>query len=346
MPSDLYADAADAADEVLGTVFGIEKALDPLDPTDFLALSRRLARALAGVTREDEAHALRRALRTLDVDWANLSALQRDQVIAAARSAFASVPGRVLPSLDDVFSGDVDKLVQAARVQTKRRFRLAVGSRLGEFDRRASDFLRRSQGHFIRDEYGRRAEALSERARGIVADGLEAGLGREAIAEDLASKLTESAVARGRDYWNLIAGVFVGRARSYAQVSAYRDAGVERYVITAVLDEVTSNTCRFLDGKILTVGDAMDQFDRIEALDDPGGIKDEQPFVREGESGGTRFLFVQRGGQRTRLAHVVEAGVGTRDARGSYSHVHEDLAAAGIGPPPYHGHCRTVTVPA
>ncbi len=346
MPPDLLAAGADAADDLLHDVFGIEKALDPLDPTDFLALSRRLARALAGVTHEEEAHALRRALRVLDVDWADLSALQRDQVIAAAREAFEDVPARVLPQLDGVFGGEVDKLVQAARVQTKRRFGLQVGSRLGEFDRRASDFLRRSQGHFIRDEYSRRAKVLSARARDIVAEGLEAGLGRSDIARDLATKLGESAIARSRDYWNLVAGVFVGRARSYAQVSAYRDAGVERYVITAVLDEVTSNTCRFLDGKVLTVGGAIDQFDRVEALDDPDGIKDEQPFVREGESSGTRFLLVERGGRRTPLAHVVESGVGTSDVRGQYSHVHEDLAAAGIGPPPYHGHCRTTTVPA
>ncbi len=346
MPPDLLAAGADAADDLLHDVFGIEKALDPLDPTDFLALSRRLARALAGATHEEEAHALRRALRALDVDWANLSALQRDQVIAAARGAFENVPARVLPQLDDVFGGEVDKLVQAARVQTKRRFGLEGGSRLGEFDRRASDFLRRSQGHFIRDEYGRRAEALSARARDVVAEGLEAGLGRSDIARDLATKLGESAIARSRDYWNMVAGVFVGRARSYAQVSAYRDAGVERYVIQAVMDEVTSNGCRFLDGKVLTVGGAIEQFDRVERLADPEGIKDEQPFVREGESSGTRFLFVERGGRRTRLAHVVESGVGASDARGSYSHVHEDLAAAGIGPSPYHGHCRTTTVPA
>ncbi len=346
MSPDLFAAGADAADDLLHDVFGIEKALDPLDPTDFLALSHRLARALSGVTHEEEAHALRRALRALDVDWASLSALQRYQVVAAARAAVESAPARVLPQLDDVFGGEVDKLVQAARVQTKRRFGLEVGSRLGEFDQRASEFLRRSQGHFIRDEYGRRAEALSGRARDIVAEGLEAGLGRADLAQDLATKLGESAVSRSRDYWDLIAGVFVGRARSYAQVSAYRDAGIERYVITAVLDEATSIGCRFLDGKVLTVSGAIEQFDRVERLADPEGIKDEQPFVREGESGGTRFLFVERAGRRTRLAHVVESGVGTADARGQFSHVHEDLAAAGIGPPPYHGHCRTTTVPA
>ena len=346
MPPDLLAAGADAADDLLRVVFGLEKALDPLDPTDFLALSRRLAQSLAGVTHEEEGHALRRALRALDVDWANLWALQRDRVIATARAAFKNVPARVLPQLDEVFGGEVDKLVQAARVQTKRRFGLEVGSRLGEFDRRASDFLRRSQGHFIRDEYGRRAEAFSVRARDIVAEGLETGLGRSDIAHDLATRLGESAVSRSRDYWDLIASIFVGRARSYAQVFAYRDAGIERYVITAVLDEVTSNGCRFLDGKVLTVSGAIEQFDRVEALADPEGIKDEQPFVREGESGGTRFLFVERGGRRTRLAHVVESGVGTADARGQYSHVHADLAAAGIGPPPYHGHCRTTTVPA
>jgi hypothetical protein len=345
MPADLYRAGADAASDLLREVYQVEKALDPLNPVDFLEISRRLARSLQGATRDEEARALRRSLRTLDVDWANLGGAQRDQVFEAARGAFAHIPNRALPALDDVFGGEIDGLVASAREATDRAFGLGIGSRLGALDVRASAFLRKSQASFIRAEYGRRAEALSQRARDLVAEGLEAGLGRDDIADSLEEGLSMSAVARGRQYWQMTAGVFVSRARSYAQVSAYRDAGIDRYVVSAVLDETTSNVCRFLDGKPLSVGGAVAQLDRVEALDDPEDIRSEQPFVREGETDGERFLFVKRGEDRTLLARVVESGVGVADARGRYSDEHSDLEAAGIGPPPYHGHCRSTTVP-
>jgi hypothetical protein len=62
---------------------------------------------------------------------------------------------------------------------------------------------------------------------------------------------------------------------------------------------------------------------------------------------GKRHLLVDGDGDASVLAVVERSGVGVRDDRGGYSRAlsGRDLAPAGIGFPPFHGFCRTTTVP-
>ena len=141
----------------------------------------------------------------------------------------------------------------------------------------------------------------------------------------------------------VVAGAFVGEGRSFAE------AGIQRYVIEAVLDEQTAELCRYLDGKMFSVGDALAQFDRLDRLDDPEDAKREKPWVRErlNPETGRKELFVQRGEEQTRIAVVERSGVGSRDERGEFSRglANHELMDLGVSFPPYHGLCRTTTVP-
>jgi SPP1 gp7 family putative phage head morphogenesis protein len=180
-----------------------------------------------------------------------------------------------------------------------------------------------------------------------VARGLEHGLGRDEIAGDLAEAAELALVDRARSYWDVVAASFVGEARSMSQMSSYAEAGIDRYMLVAVLDEHTTDTCRFLDGKVLDIADAMRTFDRLEASDDPLAIKKERPWVRErvGDDG-RRVLAIDRGGESTVLAVVERSGVGARADRGTFAREVSAryLAPAGVGFPPFHGLCRTTTV--
>ena len=71
----------------------------------------------------------------------------------------------------------------------------------------------------------------------MVADGLEAGLGRQDIAQDLARAATSTLAGRGKPYWEVVAGSFIGQGRSFGNLSAFAEAGLDRYVFEAVLDE-------------------------------------------------------------------------------------------------------------
>ncbi|RME73708.1 MAG: head morphogenesis protein, partial [Planctomycetota bacterium] len=195
-------------------------------------------------------------------------------------------------------------------------------------------------------EYGRRHDAFGERARQIVAEGLEAGLGREDIARDLERAARDVIAGRGSFYWEVVAGSFVSRGRSFAQLSSYAEAGIDRYLIEAVLDERTTEICRFLHGKTFSVSAGLRTFDRVDA--EPDLVKELTPWVREAvdPDSGRKVLYIERGDDRTRVAEVTRSGLGTRDDRGEFARglSERDLANLGISFPPYHGLCRTTTV--
>lgn len=344
---DLYGAGADAAEEILRDVYRVEKALDPLDQSDFLSIVRRLSRALRGVARPAEDAALRRAIERLDVDWPNLAPQARDQVVRAARQALGTVDGQVLPQVEQIFEAEAERVVTGARRSTVRRFGLRIGADLTRTDERIAKFVRESQGNFVRDEYGRRREGFSLRAKDIVASGVERGLGRDDIVKDLTEAMAREAFDRSRDYWEVVSMVFTNRARTHPQLSAFEEAGVERYRFEAVLDEVTSEICRFMHGKVFTVGRATERFREVERARDPELIRDVQPFVQVGaDREGNQVLFYERGGRRRAVARVDEPAVGQRDEVGRYSRALSpgQLEAAGVAVPPLHGRCRSTIV--
>lgn len=141
--------------------------------------------------------------------------------------------------------------------------------------------------------------------------------------------------------------VFTNRARTYTQLGAFDEAGIERYRFDAILDEVTSEACRFLHGKVFTVERAIDRFRSVERARDPDVIRDAQPFVQVGtDREGNQVLFYERGDRRRAVAQVDEPAVGTRDEVGRYSRALSptQLEAAGVTVPPIHGRCRSTIV--
>jgi hypothetical protein len=81
-------------------------------------------------------------------------------------------------------------------------------------------------------------------------------------------------------------------------MSSYAEAGIRQYRIEPVLDEQTTNICRYLHGKTFSVADALRRFDRIEQLEDPEAIKQAMPWVREAQDRETRPHPALRGRRR------------------------------------------------
>jgi SPP1 gp7 family putative phage head morphogenesis protein len=337
-----------AADELLGRYLRIRvaKAMDLGTPHGFDQAVARLAGELRRHTAAADGAAVLAAISVLDVDWRRTTPAQRRELIAQAMAAAGRRTAVVPAQLEAVFGPAADAVVRAGRAGTRRDQHLAIRAELNAFDARVIQHLRTSQTHFVRDEYGRRHEAFSERARQIVADGLAAGLGRDDLAQDLKAAATGILAGRAAAYWDVVAGVFMARGRSYAQLSAYAEAGIARYRIVAVLDEVTTPTCRFLDGKTFAVSDGLDRFDQVEAA--PDQLPELTPWIREQRDPptGRRSLYVARGDARIPVAEIERSGVGTRDDRGEFSGAlgERALGDLGIGFPPYHALCRSTTV--
>lgn len=338
----------EAADEILERYLrvGIRKAFDLGSARGFDGAVGKLAALLGAKAAESDDAAVRAALGVLDVDWATTTASQRRTLISRALESAGRRTATVPRAVQAVFGDAATEVVQATRDAARRGQGLAIGADFNALDKRIVRHLTSSQANFVRDEYGRRNDAFGERARQIVADGLEAGLGREDIAADLERAAQDVLAGRSSFYWEVVAGSFVSRGRSFAQMSSYAEAGIDRYLIEAVLDERTTEICRFLHGKSFSVATGLRTFERVDA--EPDLIKDLTPWVREAidPQTGAKTLFVDRGDERVRVADVTRSAVGTRDDRGEFGRglSERDLANLGISFPPYHGLCRTTTV--
>jgi hypothetical protein len=338
-------DARETADVLLAYVLGapLAKALDLSTPAGFDRAVAALAGRLRGIAAADERRAVREAIGALDVDWPRTTAEQRRQLVAEAmRRAGRQI--RAIPARLDAPLGDAALVVvNATRTTARRHERLAIGVELNALDSRIVRHVTRSQALFVTDAYGRRLDELGNRVRRAVAAGLEAGRDRADIAAELAQLAESALTGRSRFYWEVVAGAFVGRARSFAQISSYAEAGLERYRVQAVLDEATTPVCRFLHRRVFTVRSALAGFDRVERLSDPSDVKRASPWVRQ--KGGT--LYIEHTSGRHELAQIVRSGVGTNDDVGEFrSHLDDDaLGELGIGPPPYHGLCRSTSLP-
>jgi len=322
------------------------RRLDPLKPRHFLLIVERVAKALRNVTQSSESEAVAGALNALDVDWANVSASKINEVIGAAQNQLSAVAQQVMPRVTEVFESRAGALVKDTKVSAIQRFSLDIGADLSATDERIAEFARDTSSLFVRDAYGLRAEEFSVRARGLVAEGLESGLGRDAIAASIESTVTEGALARGMNYWRNISSIFTSRARNNTQIAALEEAAVETYRWESVMDGATSSICRMLHGTEWSVSRAAEHMRSGFALDDPEDIVDHSPFVQEGSDDGQAVLYFNRKGERHVVADILDSGVGERDKVGTYKPrmTQEELLAAGVQFPPAHGNCRsTVT---
>lgn len=323
----------------------IAKALDPLDPGDFVTIAVRLSAALRSAVKGTEAIALREALDTLDVDWPNLSAPARNKVIAAASAEIGGLSETVPPLAEPILSRAAVSLVTRTRVSTVARY--AFGHQLRDeapIDRKTVENLPVNQSVYIKDQYGNRSDAMDAIARATVSSGLERGLGRDDISEELQGRLKKSGVFRTGNYWDLIATDFSNKARTSTQLNTFERAEIEQYMFDAIMDEATSDICRLLHGRTFSVQKAAARMQKAIALTDPEDVKRTMPWVQTGtNSAGDQILYYDKGGQRNVVAEVERSAVGLRDQVGSYKNVisNKALEAAGLPVPPRHGRCRS-----
>ncbi|WP_228565589.1 Hint domain-containing protein [Myxococcus sp. AB036A] len=221
----------------VGTAEGMDRAV--------ALLAARLRRAVGRA----DVDAMREAVAVLDVDWRTTTAVQRRRLVAQALEAAgrrtAVIPSRIQAPLGDA----AEEVVASTRSHARREQGLTLATRFNAMDRRMAQHIVRTQGNFVRDEYGRRLDAFGEEARRLVAEGLEAGLGRSDIAESLERAARGALIERAPFYWEVVASHFIGQGRSFAQVSSYAEAGIRRYRIEAVLDE---HTCLAAETPIIT----------------------------------------------------------------------------------------------
>lgn len=361
MDSQRFFDAAGAADQILREVFGleiasfgIEKALDPLKDADFVKLVNTYAAELAKVSGPIEAKHVQAAIGKMDVDWGKLTVEGRRKILTAANAELRKATPRVVAKVSNHFDAHMTKTAKGTRTSTKKRFKLKIESSFNKVDQRVVTQIAKNQGLFVTNQYGRLHKTFSAESKKIVASGLEQGLRAEEITADLSAAARKHGTLRTGDYWRVLASAYTSRVRSFAQLASYNDAGIKKYRFEAVLDERTTEECRFLHGKVFAVKDGLDRHRDMESLSDPADIKSITPWIRtrtldSGPDAGKKEMFIvdKDGENERRVGIVTESAFGKVNETGKFKDTMSltELYANGISEPPLHGLCRSTIVP-
>lgn len=347
----IYDAGVDAIDGLLRKIGyePVEKAVSVLTRAGYDRAVRQLLRKITVETAGPDQQALKKAAQQLDRDWGNLTPAKRNAVIEAAASSILDVPEIVVPPVSRVVAEESRAVIAAAKRDNVEAHRLEIAPSLDETDEAIAQYAGRAQAHYITDVYGSRATTFEQRARDIVQAGLDAGMGRDDIGDELARQLIGPGMRVSENYWRMVAAVHTTRARSWGTLSSFRDADIERYVIRAAGDEATCDVCDFLDGQEFDTGEAADRYEEVEDSEDPTDVEQLQPWVQQGtDDDGNRVLYVDRGEGREHVARVVQSAEGEKDTRGRYSHAisSSSLQRLGVDSPPFHGSCRCTMEPA
>jgi hypothetical protein len=323
--SELMQAGASATAELLDRVYGVstEKVgkLNPLVDKDFVTLAARLSRALkrsAGSVNEDDLIA---ATKDLEVDWKELTPMQREDRYKKLRAAILALALLSIPATQKVLAEQISVIVRDTKTATILEGGLDIPAGPSEQDEKSAAFLVSVQDGFTESEYERRAATIEEMVREMVDSGLESGLESAVIAALVIRAVQVYSSARDDAYWAVTANALANRARTVTQLNAFAEAGVSRVRFVAVMDGVTCVTCEFMNGREASVEALSGAQRKTEALVEPEDILGAQPWLLH-DAGG---MYYKRGGVR----HDVGEDVST-----------EELVAEGLFLTPIHGRCR------
>ena len=317
-------------------------ASDPLSPQGFDALIRRFTRAVTSTVKRPERQALKAAIAELKGQrWDKLTDAQLTKAINKAAGKLGAAAGPVSIAVGRVVSAQSIAVLQATKRAMRDGHKLDITATLNAADKRVVKYAGTSQAHFVRNEFGQREVAFSKHARAIVSQGIDKGFDPKEIGRALESQLGAAGLRRAESYWRVVASIHSTRARSYGQVRSFQDAQIGLMIFTAVLDEATTEQCRFMHNKVFSTDSAANRYQQVAESGDPESVVDLQPFIQSGKDPdtGQQVLYAKRNGQRVIVAHVDTPGVGVRDGVGSYSRAMtpSQIESMGSSTPPLHG---------
>lgn len=326
----------------------IEKETNFYSDVDFRSTAKRLAGQLRYVDRKFIWPRLEYMLDRLGVDWTKLTATQIRDVFGKANKYMRGLAWeKVLPTWEGKVNATLKIVAGGVRRQIRDNFLPRLGTSFTRNETAALGRIGEQQGWFLRNQQLNISNAMTTRGQSIVADGLKNGLGRREIGDRLWKQLPDMWNGMGKRYADVVAANAVSRARSWGEISSYQLAGVEMLEVQAVLDERTTEVCRFMDGQVINVSGCAEHSQRAANVSNPEDIYKVSPFMQmvANKDNPKEPILQTRLGDR--IATMTRSGLGRVDDRGSWkaSVMGNGLLDKQIGPPPYHHACRSMTVP-
>ncbi len=114
-----------------------------------------------------------------------------------------------------------------------------------------------------------------------VASGLEQGLGRDEVGKLLSNFFEDypGVPAKPQNYWSGLAGSAMNRSRNFGLIRGYKEVDIAELEIIAMDDERTCPICGEMNGKIIPVGKAYGQVERMIASENPEDVKAVSPWL-------------------------------------------------------------------
>jgi len=331
-----------------------QKKLDPLDPRYFDKLAASLSNYMAKDFGRVSKPVFDRWINgVINANWAGATDAELTYLTTRLNASFKEIGGRHWLNIRGQVYHRTTGLGQSVKRATVKRYDVAISPNLALKDAKAIQKMTASHAHYVTDATGRIATASSQQARMIVRNGLAKGLGSKEIGADLFKALAEGLPKRSRAYFDMAAISMLNRAQTYSKAATYSEAGVKRLIWDSVLDEITTRTCRFADGKVFSVRAVLGAFDKTNALKDPRDVRFTQPWMRErkiktGENKGLTGLYLRgKDGRDSLVATELVSGMGKINDRGTW-HPEMDIETLedmGFSAPPGHGGCRSTVVP-
>lgn len=215
------------------------------------------------------------------------------------------------PGFGALVKDDIEPLLDKSYSKGKRQIliRQQLPLMIAAVDREAIEWLKDHHMFWIRQFYSRR---LSKGITNIISDGLQQGLGRQAIGESLKEAF---ATYRGLgvqpdSYWRGLAANGMNRSRNFGEIQAFIEARITYYSLINPFDERTSDICNELVPKYqkVPVAVAVEQRDALMRVAEPEDVEAIAPWPRLEDIEGRSM---------------------------------KDLVAENIITPPFHFHCRT-----
>jgi hypothetical protein len=318
------------------------RSSDPTKRAQYERIVVGLARELKRAARAGEEEAFTDAAKRLEAEWSKLSRSQQQRVLARV----GTIIERHHVKMAVATASKLEKFGRDVAAGTRRVLKDKhpnISASLTSNDRAFIGRVASSRSWYVRNRGEVVAEELRERAADIISAGARAGLSDKQVAIELAAAFKRKVVDQSEAYYRVVANAALNRARSWASLQSYREAGFESWRYASVLDERTTDTCRWLHGRTWRISTGIELLEAGEerAVRDPTSIKKTMPWITtvKDERSGESFLAFGEKGSRTRLARIDRSAVGRRDAVGSYRSMATDreLAEYGVIVPPTHG---------
>jgi len=317
------------------SVVRLDKAPNPMNRREFARMVDRIHRQLMKGATAAEGRALRKLRKVLNADWVTFSAAVTEAEIAAVSVTIAAIARN--RGLTVAVTGPLTeqglKVAAAARGSARRA---AVKPFLDLPDQAAVSRIGKDQLFWIQNDYHKRAARWATDANKIIKAGIADGLDSKSVGIQLYDALGKRVSGRSEAYYRMVANVAMTKARSYGQVSGFRDGGFQEYEWTAAMDEATCPICVFLNGQKFPVSEAVDRFARADAAPDADAALADMQFYR------VRGDVISVRGSDTPVARFTQE---RGELPTNFQTITPAQSTEGMQVPPAHEGCRCTLLP-